>query len=52
VSVKNEQALHLYKMHHVMAHIPLVIFTVLLATEMLASRKDRVKEVRLPESTY
>jgi hypothetical protein len=24
VSVKNEQALHLYKMHHVMAHLPFV----------------------------
>jgi hypothetical protein len=22
VSVKNEQALHLYQMHHVMAHLP------------------------------
>jgi hypothetical protein len=32
--------------------MPLVIFTFLLATEMLASRKDHVKEVRLPESTY
>jgi hypothetical protein len=26
VSVESEQVLHLYKMHHVMAHLPLEIF--------------------------